>query len=194
MRGAMIRGGLVAAVATAALVGPWTVPAGAGGGCHKPLSTGQGATVTMAEACFTPSILRVDPGTEVRFVNKDAITHNVSANGWSSMEDMSQSDDFLMTFSEPGVYPFACTYHPGMVGAVVVGDGLDAGSGASGMGATTLAQNDPTNEGQTALASTRSDSAASPTGWVAGGAIGLALGAGASLVWRRRGRKDPAAG
>jgi plastocyanin len=190
MRGTTIRGVLVATVATAALVGPWSVPAGAGGGCHKPLSAGQGDTVTMAEACFTPSILRVDPGSEVRFVNKDAITHNVSANGWSSMDDMSQGDDFLMTFSEPGVYPFACTYHPGMVGAVVVADGLGAGTGSNVAGATTLARSDAT--GEAAPASTRRDPATPAAGWLAGGAVGLALGAGAALAWRRRGARPGA--
>ena len=38
-------------------------------------------------------------------------------------------DAFTATFREPGIYPFACTYHPGMTGAIVVGDGKGVASG-----------------------------------------------------------------
>lgn len=190
MRGIALRVGLTAVAATTMLTVPLAVPAGAGGGCHKPLTEGRGDTVAMAEACFTPSILRVDPGAEVRFVNKDAITHNVSSNGWGSFEDMSQSDDFRATFSQPGVYPFACTYHPGMVGALVVGAGTTAGSGSSVMGASTVTQatTDASDDAKAGAASTSADAGTSPTGWVAGGILGLAIGGGLGLAWRRRGR------
>jgi hypothetical protein len=33
---------------------------------------------------------------------------------------MEQGDRFSVSFDEEGVYPFACTYHPGMTGAIVV--------------------------------------------------------------------------
>jgi len=38
-------------------------------------------------------------------------------------------------FVRSGVYPYVCTYHPGMVGAVVVGDGTGLGA----VGTTTAA-------------------------------------------------------
>jgi plastocyanin len=190
MRGRAIRAGLVAAAATALLALPWAGPAGAGGGCHEPLSEGTGNTVAMKMACFGPSILRVDPGTEVTFVNRDALVHNVSANGWGQYEDMYQGDAFTATFREEGVYPFACNYHAGMTGAVVVGDGTGAGSESSVMGPSTVAET--ASEGsETAVASARTDESTSPTGWLAGGLIGLGVGAGATLLWRRRGAKSP---
>ena len=34
-----------------------------------------------------------------------------------------------MSFDEAGTYPFACSYHPGMTGAIVVGDGKGAAGG-----------------------------------------------------------------
>jgi hypothetical protein len=35
------------------------------------------------------------------------------------------------TFEEAGVYPYVCTWHPGMVGTVVVGDGSGGAIGTS---------------------------------------------------------------
>jgi plastocyanin len=116
-------------VTTVAVGGLGTIPAAAGGGCHAGLTEGTGGTVAMTKACFRPAILRIDPGTEVTFVNRDPITHNVSPNGWGRFEDMNEGDAFRATFPEPGIYPFACTIHPGMVGAVVVGEDVAAGSG-----------------------------------------------------------------
>ena len=189
MHGRAIRAGLVAAGATAVLVGPWAGPAVAGGGCHRGLTQGEGDTVEMSKACFGPSILKVDPGTEVTFVNLDPIVHNVSANGWGQLDDMYEGDAFTATFREDGIYPFACSYHPGMTGAVVVGKGLGAGSEASVLGPSTVteAETDAADGGEIAAAPTSTGTGASPTGWVVGGALGLALGAGGALLWRRRG-------
>jgi plastocyanin len=174
-----IRTGLVAAAAAAALVVPLGPPAVAGGGCHGGSTEGEGDTVAMAKACFTPSILRVDPGTEVRFVNKDPIVHNVGGTGWGMFEDMLEGDSFTATFDRPGIYPFACSYHPGMNGAVVVGDGTGVGSGEQ-----------VTQSSATGSAEARSPSAAtnrgSAAGWIGGGIAGLVLGAGLGLGWRRR--------
>jgi plastocyanin len=191
MARAVIRAGLVAGTA-AAMMGPWATPALAGGGCHTGTTQGKGNRVEMVKACFTPSLLRTDPGTEVTFINRDATTHNVSASEWGYFGDLNEGDEFTATFSEPGVYPFACTYHPGMVGAVVVGDGTGAGSGPTvkfGDGSESQVQasfGEKAGE-RPALASGEGSS----PGWLAGGAGGLAVGAGVVLgagwlVRRRR--------
>jgi hypothetical protein len=126
-------------------------------------------------------------------VNKDPITHNVSSNGWGEFDDMHEGDSFVATFRAPGVYPFACTYHPGMVGAIVVGDGSGAGSGERVTAASfTESEAEAKPNGPLAAASTTDGSSAA--GWIGGGILGLAVGAGMGLVWRRRGRKGPAAG
>jgi plastocyanin len=181
MERALIRMGLVTVFATA-LMGPWASPAVAGGGCHAAMTQGKGNRVEMVKACFTPSVLRTDPGTEVTFVNRDPTVHNVSAE-WSYISDLSQGDKFTATFSEPGVYPFACTYHPGMVGAVVVGDGTGAGSGRTvtvGEASESKVQASSGQAGDRAAA--RPASSDGPArGWLAGGAGGLALGAGVVL-------------
>ena len=106
-------------------------PAGAGGGgCHEPTEPGAGDTVAMAMSCFGPSTLWTDPGTTVRFVNKDDYEHTVTgAGGWGTGTDaLGQGDEVRVTFDEEGVYSYTCIFHPGMNGAIVVGDGKGPGS------------------------------------------------------------------
>jgi plastocyanin len=176
---------VLAATLLAALTVP-TVPALAGGGCHDGATTGEGDTVEMKDACFRPSTLRISPGDTITFVNRDAMTHNVTANGWGRFEGMNQGDTFQATFEESGVYAFACQYHPGMTGAIVVGDGIGAGNGET---VTVASYRPPASDSQVLASESVSNEASSGTvGWVAGGAIGLALGlAGGLLVRRRRG-------
>ena len=63
------------------------------------------------------------PGETVTWANQDGFDHNVAgANGaWGSFEILRKEKTASYTFSEPGVYAYVCTVHPGMVGTVVVG-------------------------------------------------------------------------
>jgi hypothetical protein len=83
-----------------------------------------------------------------------------------------------------------------MTGAVVVGDGMGAGSGASVMGpsALTEAQTAALDGGETVARRESSGSTSTAGGWIGGGIAGLALGAGLALVWGRRGRNTSPAG
>jgi plastocyanin len=126
---------LCVVVATMAIVGmPGT--ASAGGGCHSGVTENDASgepdvTVRMIDACFTAAVTAVDPGTPVTFVNADAgLVHNVGGNQWGHFEDMFDGDAFTVSFDEAGTYPFACSYHPGMTGAILVGGGKGAGNGA----------------------------------------------------------------
>ena len=124
---------LIAGIATVVLGMPGA--ALAGGGCHASVTQNDAsdekvATVRMMDACFTATVTTVDPGTPVTFANTDlGVTHNVGGNRWGHFEDMIEGDAFTVTFDEAGIYPFACNYHPGMTGAIVVGDGKGAGAG-----------------------------------------------------------------
>ena len=145
------------------------VPAGAaraGGGCHGEATQGTGDTVEMIDACFTPSTLRVDPGTTVTFVNRDGFEHNVSGNGWGRYESMGPGERVSSRFDEEGIYAYACSIHPGMTGSVVVGDG-----DGNGNGAVVVASDD--RPGKAAIAST--STASEGGGWM-GAAVGLAIG------------------
>jgi plastocyanin len=181
MRRGKLRILLMLASAGAAVLGPWAVPATAGGGCHAGLTQGKGDTVEMAKMCFTPSVLQVEPGTEVTFTNLDPLAHNVNANGWGYFEDMRRGDSFTATFADEGTYPFACSYHLGMTGAVVVGDGSGVGSGAT----VSVSSSGPIEEAQP-RASAPTTATSSATGWIAGGLIGILVGAGVGLALGRR--------
>ena len=126
MRHNAIRIGIVGAVACMALWGGSGI-AWAGGGCHIPPTTGRGDSVDITDLCFDATVLHVEPGTEVTWTNRDAMTHVVVGRrrlvGRSGIS-LLQGDTVRYRFDEDGVYPYSCLIHPGMVGAIVVGDGV----------------------------------------------------------------------
>jgi plastocyanin len=133
-----------------ALAGATAVPAAAGDPCFhspsRPPVTDDAATqVGIADCSFHPTIARVDVGAEVLFVNGSIQPHEVvGANlTWGAHDKLLQPGDSIgWSFDEPGVYPYSCMIHPGMTGAIVVGDGssqasaagIGAGSAAAGQG------------------------------------------------------------
>jgi plastocyanin len=125
------RTAIVATLVAVAAVCSWSATASAGGGClhGTPPSEGEGTVVEMVDACFTPTVLHVDPGTTVTFVNRDGMNHQVAGVGdtWGSFTELLEGDRVTYTFETDGVYVYSCWLHPGMVGAVVAGSG--AGSG-----------------------------------------------------------------
>jgi plastocyanin len=146
----------------------------AGGGCHSGPTSGTDPTIVMVGACFDASVTSVDPGTQVTFLNQDPFVHTVAGNGWGHFDDLAQGDRFGVRFDDEGIYPFACTYHPGMTGAIVVGDGIGAGNGP-------IALSHPVEEAAP-IAATPIASGGSPWAVAAIGGAGIALGAGGMLV------------
>ena len=177
---------VLAAVALAALLMP-APPAIAGGGCHSGATQGMGDTVELLDACPTPTILTIDPGGTVSFVNKDPFTHNVIGSAWGHPEDLSQGEAFTATFDEPGVYPWACWYHPGMTGAIVVGDGTGVGNGAA-VAVSSFSQPEPSPVGEVRTVTRQASAAALMARWVAGTVIGVGIGLGIGVLVRRRTR------
>jgi plastocyanin len=109
-------------------------PASAGGGCHAPATEGRGTTVALTDLCFTPTVLRVQPGSTVTFVNRDTMAHPLSRPGGEWGWDGGVGDRATVRLDQAGTYPFFCHVHPGMVGVVVVGDGRGTGSGSGDSG------------------------------------------------------------
>jgi hypothetical protein len=93
------------------------------------VSDAAGTSVRIREFCFLPTILRVRPGQAVVFENRDPFPHVVlGANAvWGSFSQIRGRHDVTYRFTRPGIYPYVCTYHPGMVGAVIVGHGSARG-------------------------------------------------------------------
>ncbi|MBA2337643.1 MAG: hypothetical protein H0V96_07810 [Acidimicrobiia bacterium] len=153
-----------------------------GGGCHAEVqSEASTTTVRMQGSCFTPTIARVTPGDTVTFVNDDPAAHTVTGASvlWGSLNHLAKSGTMEAAFDRPGVYPYVCILHPGMIGAVVVGDGT-AALAAGPEPAAALVDDDP--------AATAATDSPAGTDW-APLALGTALGvglAGAAVTLTRR--------
>src|SRR5881397_3573545 len=94
-------------------------------------SSGTGADVTIVEGAsshypggpfFSPANLTVKVGKTVTWVNKDTVTHTVTSDGSSLFDSgfMPTGATFQFTFTAAGTYPYYCTVHPSMKGAIVV--------------------------------------------------------------------------
>jgi len=195
LRRAIIVLATAAGLALSAAITLAALPAWAGGGCGSAATQGSGGTIRIANACFTPSVLHVEPGTKVTWVNEDPFVHNIGGNLWGHFGDLRPGQTFAAAFPEPGIYPFACSYHPGMTGAIVVGDGTGVGSGQ-----TVSVQPYGATRAPSAQTSTRADASVAPTGasgsagWgiglALGGLAGVGLGAAAMGVLARRRRPE----
>ena len=108
--------------------------ASAGGGCRTAYESGPteaaGTTVVVREGCFTPTVLLVAPGADVTFTNTDVVVHALHGVGWGGPDQFAVGASFTRKFEAAGTYPYSCYLHPGMSGAVVVGDGRMAAAGA----------------------------------------------------------------
>jgi plastocyanin len=134
MRGQVNRRGMSIVVGALLLVAlaPALASASGGGGCGRAVTDDDGTRVGISNFCFGPTILRVRAGETVTWVNEDAVPHTVlGANGaWGGYDTVRRNGgQVAYRFVGSGVYPYVCTYHPGMIGAVVVGNGKpDAGA------------------------------------------------------------------
>jgi plastocyanin len=114
---------VVLAFASMAAVGIGTSVVEAGGGCRaQPVTEEHGTTVLMELACFKPTIAHISAGETVTFINQDEMLHMVTGanSSWGDYTELGQGNSVEQRFSEPGVYPYFCLLHQGMIGAVVV--------------------------------------------------------------------------
>lgn len=201
-RGAIWSAIAIATVAALAFPGGAAVASG-GGGCGRPVSDARGDTVRIRDFCFGPTILRVHPGAEVRFLNADSTPHTVmGANAsWGSFRQLNVGRHITYRFTRPGIYPYVCTWHPGMVGAVVVGGGPRMATGVSTTASGPVVQVLPRPRIEPGIAAVPAiDGAAAPTRiaseWVVPWqAVALTLFAVlvlAAVAWERRHRRSTA--
>jgi len=155
----------------------------AGGGCHVEPVNGYmegNATVVRMDACsFEPTVVRVPVGTTVRFLNTAPNDHAVAGrrNLWGHEDILVPGAEFSEQFATAGVYPYSCPLHPGMVGAVIVGESGQAAAPVTTAGAGSApAPVSAAEPGSAPILPTA-------IGAVGGGVIGLLVGL---LVARRR--------
>ncbi len=173
-----LRMGLVAAgLAAVLLLG--ATPANAGGGCHgATFSDEEGTTVRLLEACFVPMVTRVGVGDQVTWENPSGEKHTVTgvANSWGNYDALGMNGSVSYVFDKPGVFPYFCLFHPGMVGAVVVGDGLPAAASTADRGVKAVSAQAPGDPGsEDTPASPDSDDGGSDIPLIAGIALALAV-------------------
>ncbi len=120
----------------AALLAAAPVPATAGGGCHYDAPESEVATteVVVDHACFGPVVARVTTGATVTWRNVSGMPHNISGPTMDYAE-LPDGATHAVTFTEPGLYPYACMLHAGMSGVVRVVDGPTAAAVADESGA-----------------------------------------------------------
>lgn len=166
-----------------ALIGVVPAQAGGGHGCTEGFEDAAGATVITKGVCFSPTVVRIDPGDTVEFKNSDGLPHTVGgiAGSFGDLFTKLHSETSVSyRFQNEGTYPYACMLHPGMGGAVVVGDGM-----GKTMTAGVVEVDPPTTQGQPAAAS---EPVPPDRGWLipAGIALGVAVLGLAALPRRRR--------
>ncbi len=121
-RSSRVRLVLLAALGFAVIV------AACGGDVSADVGVGQ-TQVFGYDDIFAPEVIEVELGTEVEWRMEGDNPHNVFASdgSWESPITMTRGQVFRRTFTEPGVYPYFCTFHgtpegDGMAGYVIVGD------------------------------------------------------------------------
>jgi len=197
MRGHSIRRTTSIVVGAVLMVGIGLAPgvsrASGGGGCGRAVTDDDGTRIGISDFCFDPTIFRVQPGDTVTWVNKDAVPHTVlGANGsWGGFDSIRRNGgEVSYRFVRAGVYPYVCTFHVGMVGAVVVGNGkadTTTQSVTTTAGPVTLAQSPVAGSGA-AIEQNVVPTAVPARSWPAEvwWGMGVLLGVGGTLVLARR--------
>ena len=118
----------------------FATPVAAGDPCYHgealpARSEGDEPKIKMAPCAFSPTVVRVAPGTTVEWFNDQTPHLLTGANQeWGSRDDeIGPREMVAYRFDKPGTYPYACALHRGMAGTIVVGDGI-ADAAAAGAG------------------------------------------------------------
>jgi len=125
---------LLAAISLVAASLAFAGPVAAGDPCYHGFdlparSDGLGPQVKMMPCAFSPTVVRVAPGTTVEWLNGPDFTHLVTGANqeWGSRDaEVAPGRTVSYRFDRSGVYPYACALHRGMSGVVIVGDAVAA--------------------------------------------------------------------
>lgn len=86
----------------------------------KPAPAAQPAQVTVNNAGFSPTSLTIAPGTTVVWTNKSTLPHTVTDSGAFDSGNLPVGSSYRFTFTHPGTYHYTCSYHPFMLGTIIV--------------------------------------------------------------------------
>ena len=83
-------------------------------------------TVTLQQMKFGPLPATIHVGDTIEWTNNDIFVHSATARDKSFDVELKPKAHVRTTFRQAGTFPFACRYHPGMVGTVVVAQSTSA--------------------------------------------------------------------
>ena len=78
------------------------------------------------DRCYIPSVIVIDSGKQVTWVNEDSAFHSVTSGFYGDPTDLFDSghldpfESYTLDFDETGTYDYFCTLHPWMKGQVIV--------------------------------------------------------------------------
>ena len=78
--------------------------------------------VTIKDFAYTPASVTVATGTTIKFTNRDAANHTVTASDMKSFDSgtIGQGKAQRVTLNSAGTFAFFCRFHPFMKGTVTV--------------------------------------------------------------------------
>ncbi len=79
--------------------------------------------ITIQNSGYTPKTVTVPPGSTLIFKNKSSLDHTVTqTNGtkFDSKNIPAMTGTYTLKLTRPGTYQYDCTYHPFMVGTIIV--------------------------------------------------------------------------
>ena len=78
------------------------------------------------DRCYIPSVITIDSGKQVTWVNEDSAFHSVTSGFYGEPTELfdsghlDPSESYTLDFDEIGTYDYYCTLHPWMKGQVIV--------------------------------------------------------------------------
>ncbi len=104
-----------------ALVFAFAAPCRADASAPTSLPTSETFTIAIHGFMFTPSKVTVPVGATVTWQNLDEEPHTVaSVDGKFRSGALDQHESFKFQFVTPGTYQYGCSFHPQMIGTVIV--------------------------------------------------------------------------
>ncbi len=86
-----------------------------------PSPTSSVASVSLSNFSFSPATITVKTGTTVTWTNRDAADHTVTSDtNLFNSGGLTRNATFSYTFTSRGSFPYHCSYHPSMLGTIIV--------------------------------------------------------------------------
>lgn len=103
--------------------------------------------VAIQDFAFQPATLTILAGTTVTWTNRDGPAHTTTSDGIGAMSwdssALTQGQSYSVTFTHPGTFTYHCSFHPLMMGTVVVQAAESGTPAATAMPTATPAATSP---------------------------------------------------